>query len=166
MAAPTISGAGSVSASYQHVTKEAAPSEGMTLGGAALKWYDVQRPEEPVPPAVHDEARAFLRGEVDAGRIRFDDELGFVVLHRCGASFYFLIVSTWRGNNEVWSTVYAKDGAGFELWPRAVPHLPTFCVWELGPVLHERLAWTRFVQSDRGPEAVEAYLGDRFSGPV
>ena len=166
MATTTISGAGSVPAAYGHVLKEAVPAAGMTVGGAALKWYDVQQPEEPVPPAIHEEARAFVRGEADAGRLRFDDELGFVILHRCGASFYFLIVCTWRGANEVWNTVYAKDGAGFEPWTKDWPHHPTFCVWELGPVLHEREAWTRFLHSDRCPADVDAYLGDRFHGAV
>ena len=44
-----------------------------------------------------------------------------MILHRCGNDFYFLIVTTWRGNNEVWETVYYKDGermSDFELWPR------------------------------------------------
>ncbi|MGH7936717.1 MAG: hypothetical protein ACREF8_06885, partial [Chthoniobacterales bacterium] len=46
--------------------------------------------------------------------------LGFVILHRCGSDFYFLIVSTWRGNNEVWEAVFYKDGApmaDFALFP-------------------------------------------------
>lgn len=74
---------------------------------------------------------------------------GFVILHRCGtAGFYFLIVSTWRGNNEVWETVYYKNGeamADFALFPRDAAHKPTFCVWELAAVWHETKAWERFL---------------------
>ena len=44
-------------------------------------------------------------------------ELGFVVLHRCGESFYFLLVCTWRNENELWETVWAKDGDGRRLLP-------------------------------------------------
>ena len=33
-----------------------------------------------------------------------------VVLHRCGSDFYFLIVCTWRNENELWQTVWYKDG--------------------------------------------------------
>jgi hypothetical protein len=59
------------------------------------------------------------------------------ILHRCGSDFYFLIVNTWRGNNEVWETVFYKDGAAmadFAPFPREGTHKPTFCVWELAPV--------------------------------
>ena len=44
-------------------------------------------------------------------------ELGFVVLHRCGESFYFLLVCTWRNENELWETVWAKDGDERRLLP-------------------------------------------------
>ena len=57
------------------------------------------------------------------------------ILHRCGESFYFLLVCTWRNENELWETVWAKDGDGdvfFRPWPIEGTHRPTFCVWELG----------------------------------
>lgn len=97
------------------------------------------------------------------------DDLGFVLLHRCGAEFYFLIVCTWRQANELWETVYYKQDAKmdrFALFPREEPHIPTFCVWELGVVAHEMQAWSRFLKSARDGAAAGAYLDDRFSGPV
>lgn len=72
---------------------------------------------------------------------------GFIILHQCGNDFYFLIANTWRGNNEVWETVFYKDGeamADFALWPRERMHKPTFCVWELALVWHEKGSWERF----------------------
>ena len=75
-------------------------------------------------------------------------ELGFVILHRCGESFYFLLVCTWRNENELWETVWAKTGDDdvfFRPWPAEGAHRPTFCVWELGAVCHEREAWTRYL---------------------
>jgi hypothetical protein len=42
----------------------------------------------------------------------------------------------------------------------------TYCVWELGPVWHERHAWVRFLSSKRDEEAKLAYVNDRFSGLV
>ena len=72
-------------------------------------------------------------------------ELGFVILHRCGDDFYFLLISTWRNENELWETVWAKAGEhepAFVPWPLAAGHHPTFCVWELGAVCHEQAAWT------------------------
>ena len=72
---------------------------------------------------------------------------GFVILHRCGNDFYFLIVNTWRNNNELWETVYYKNGDAmddFALFPREAKHKPTYCVWELVPLWHEKQAWERF----------------------
>ena len=80
----------------------------------------------------------------------------------------FLPVSTWRNDNELWETVWAKDGdaAGFHPWPLEGTHRPTFCVWELGAVWHEQQAWSRFLRSERDAEAQEAYLHDVYAGEV
>ena len=70
---------------------------------------------------------------------------------------------TWRNHNEIWETVYAKDGAaapGFASWPADGPHRPTFCVWELGPVIHEQAAWSRYLRSPRDLAARRAYMLD------
>ena len=78
-----------------------------------------------------------------------------MILHRCGAGFHFLLVSTWQNDNELWETVWAKDGDDdpeFHPWPLDGPHRPTFCVWELGAVAHERLAWSHYLLSDRGDD--------------
>ena len=45
-------------------------------------------------------------------------------------------------------------------------HRVTFCVWELGPVWHERHAWVRFLSSPRDNAAKLAYINDRFEGQV
>jgi hypothetical protein len=122
-----------------------------------------------VPIAVREMARAHLVDEAAAGRAELDGDLGFVVLHRCGGEFYFLMVCTWRGSNELWETVYAKpdDAADrFGVWPRQGRHVPTFCVWELGAVWHEQQAWVRFLSSARDDAAVAAYLTDQFTGLV
>ena len=52
-------------------------------------------------------ARAWRRPR---GEPRSRGELGFVILHRCGEDFYFLLISTWRNENELWETVWAKAG--------------------------------------------------------
>ena len=52
--------------------------------------------------------------------------LGLVVLHRCDADFYFLIACTWRNENELWETVWYKNGDGmddFTVFPRDPVHL-------------------------------------------
>ncbi len=157
-----------VHAGYRHLTKEIEPGAPIELGGSVLKWYDIAPADEPVPGPIRALARGSLRGAVDSGAIALDDDLGFVILHRCGESFYFLLVSTWRNDNELWETVWAKDGdaSGFHPWPLEGTHRPTFCVWELGAVWHEQQAWSRFLRSERGPQDRDAYLQDLFAGEV
>ena len=134
-----------------------------------LKWYDIAPGDEPVPGELRVLARGCLRAAAESGALGLGDDLGFVILHRCGESFYFLIVSTWCNDNELWETVWAKNGeddVAFRPWPREGTHVPTFCVWELGAVWHEQQAWSRFLRSERDAAAQEDYLRDRYEGEV
>ena len=117
-----------------------------------------------MPEEITRLARTYLnRGPIEA------KGLGFVILHRCGKDFYFLIVSTWRNNNELWESVFYKDGdamADFAPFPREAFHKPTFCVWEMAPVFYEQKAWERFLKSARDEAAAFTWLNDRYSGPA
>lgn len=151
-----------VNAIYRHSPKCATPGEPIETSGAILKWYAVHTEALPAPDEITQLARAYLKKTTMEAK-----GLGFVILHRCGDAFYFLIVSTWRGNNEVWETVFYKDGAAmsdFALWPRDGMHKPTFCVWELAPVWHEKESWERFLLSPRDGAAAQTWLEDRYSG--
>ena len=160
--------AATVPAADVHVAKHATPGRSVSLGDAVLKWYDVARREAPIPDEVGDLARLGLAEAARLGELRLGDALGFVILHRCGEGFYFLLVSTWRNDNELWETVWARsdDAAGFRPWLLEGTHRPTFCVWELGAVWHEQRAWSRFLRSERDADAREAYLEDVFAGEV
>ena len=156
-----------VRADYRHISKLIRPAPAITLDDAVLKWYDIAPADEPVPCELQVLARGNLRAAAESGSLDLADDLGFVILHRCGESFYFLIVATWRNDNEVWETVWAKNGEGevsFRPWTLEGTHRPTFCVWELGAVWHEQQAWSRFLRSPRGAAAREAYLRDTFEG--
>ncbi len=161
--------ASSVQADYRHSSKLIRPAPAITLDDAVLKWYDIAPADEPVPCDVQVLARGNLRAAAESGSLALSDDLGFVILHRCGESFYFLIVATWRNDNEVWETVWAKNGeseVSFRPWTLEGTHRPTFCVWELGAVWHEQQAWSRFLLSPRDAAAREAYLHDSFEGEV
>jgi hypothetical protein len=152
-----------VTPAYRHHAKSTNTGAGLALNGAHMKWYEIATAEQPVSDHVRQLALAFLRTQASTQDWELKHELGFIVLHRCEADFYFLIVCTWRGSNELWQTVYAKDSAhnpGFSLFPRENQHKGTFCVWEMGPVWHETQAWTRFLTSLRDAAAVQAYLSD------
>ncbi len=158
-----------VDGAYRHHPKLVTPQDGLDLPGARLKWYDLARAEAPVPDAIRRLARDHLVAEARAGRLELDGDLGFVILHRCDDDFYFLIVNTWRGSNELWESVYYKQDTatpGFSLFPRENRHTGTYCVWELGAVWSEKQAWVRFLGSARDDVAERDYLDDLFTGPV
>jgi hypothetical protein len=158
----------SVDPAYRHVDKISVPKQCLTVSGRWLKWYDISLPTLGVPGEIHAMARSFLARRAEEGALDHLGVSGFVILHRCGEHFYFLIVCSWRGSNEIWETVFAKDriDGDFRDFSRSEPHLPTFCVWELGAVCHERRAWVRFLRSTRDETAFETWLADQYEGAV
>jgi len=161
-APPILDGDVGIDPEYRHAPKRVTPGEALELRGTVLKWYAVHAEDLPVPDEIAKLARSYLtKGQLGARG------LGFVILHRCGNDFYFLLVSTWRNNNELWETVLYKNGdamTDFAPFPREESHKPTFCVWELAAVWHEKQAWERFAQSARDEPAVEVWLRDRYAG--
>jgi hypothetical protein len=157
-----------VGTEHTHAAKTIRPAHLIELGAAVLKWYDIAPAAEPVPPELQVLARGTLHAAAETTALDLDEELGFVILHRCGERFYFLLVSTWRNENELWESVWAKgeDDVTFRPWLIEGTHRPTFCVWELGAVWHEQQAWSRYLQSERRDDAREAYLRDTFAGEV
>jgi hypothetical protein len=151
-----------IDAGYRHAPKHVTPGEPIELTGAVLKWYAINYEDRPIPDEITCLARAYLEKTPLEAR-----GLGFVLLHRCNKDFYFLIVCTWRNNNEVWETVFYKDGdamADFALSPREGAHKGMLCVWELVPVWHEQQAWKRFLNSSRDETAARQWLNDRSTG--
>lgn len=147
--------------------KEIRPGALLVLPDAVLKWYDIATSEVDLT-ALAVTARAFLASESAARHLVLEDSLGFVELHHCG-SFAFLIVSTWKRNNELWTTTY-WIGLGQEVpivrrvSESVAGHRPNLCIWEMVPVWHERNAWIRYIGSARDDAAKRAYLADTFTG--
>lgn len=151
-----------IDAGYQHKSKRVTPLDPLDTSGAVLKWYGVYPEDRP----ISDELTTLARQHLTTTPLKAQG-MGFVLLHRCGADFYFLIVCTWRNSNEIWETVFYKDGdamSGFALFPRDGVHKPAFCVWELVPVWHEQQAWTRFLNSSRDEAAAQVWLDDGYEG--
>jgi hypothetical protein len=153
-----------VDADYKNVGKRVTCLEPIAPSGAALKWYSLYPEQRSIPDEITTLARTYLMTTTLEAR-----GLGFVILHRCGTEFYFLIACTWRGSNEIWETVFYKDGDAmtqFAPFPREGAHKPAFCIWELVPVWHEQQSWRRFLTSARDQAAAEAWLRDCYSGPA
>jgi hypothetical protein len=151
----------SVSPDYTHVRKRLSAGDGLELPDVHLKWYELHREDLEIEDDVRTEAREFLWTNI--GGITPQGNFGFVVLHRVGAG-YLLLVCTWQNDNELWETAYGKGSAGFELIPFPETAKGTYCVWELGAVLHEQQAWIRYLFSPRDADAGRAYLTDLHPG--
>jgi hypothetical protein len=153
---------------YRHVAKVAVPGMPLVLPDAYLKWYGLHRPDQAVDRGDDTLARAFLTEEVAAGRLPISGDLGFVVHHLSGEHVHLLLVCTWRSNNEMWETTYARDSrenGPFRPLPLTM-HRGVICVWEFGPVAHEHHAWTRYLRSPRDAAAKQAYAESHFTGTV
>jgi hypothetical protein len=158
---------GAIASDYEHISKHVEPGPSISVADALLKWYDIAPADGPVQDEIRALAELQLREAARAGELSLAGELGFVILHRCGESFYFLLVSTWRNENELWETVWAKesdDDPTFHAVTVEGTHRPTFCVWELAAVCHERGAWSTYLSSRRDDVAKHAYLRSSYDG--
>jgi hypothetical protein len=157
---------GSIPTEYRHTEKSIVAAGDLHLPGAQLKWYDIYPAEQVTPDEIRDGAREFLRFEVEAGRLKFRNELGHAMLHLDGDG-YFLLVSVWRNVNEMWQTLYGHDENGFHAYPSKDGALkPTQNIFELDATAHERRAWSRYLVSERDEAAKRAYLADLCTGVV
>lgn len=159
--ARVLSTALGVDARYRHAPKQVRAGKPIELATTILKWYEVHPVDRPIPRDVS----ALARTVYDDGALSTNG-LGFVILHRCGEDFYFLITSTWRNENELWERVWYKDRSmsSFAEFPRPTGELPTYCVWELVPVLHEQQSWVRFLSSQRDEDAAARWLTEQYEG--
>jgi hypothetical protein len=151
---------------YPYYQKLVTPGEDLSLPNVYFKWYDIRRPDVAIAPELVAESRAFVASE--SQRLNINGDLGFVLLHHCG-SVLLLLVQTWRETNEIWESTSMKDltrPGGYQPITYPNGHRGAFCVWELGPVWHERNAWVRFLSSPRDTQAKLAYINDRFTGLV
>ncbi|WP_436534439.1 hypothetical protein [Actinoplanes sp. HUAS TT8] len=157
-----------VDAGYRHVTKQVTPGDPLLLPSTILKWYDLCRPDQAIAPERSAEARAFLAGEVGTGRLPIAGDLGFAIHHLSGEHVHLLLVCTWRGDNEMWESVYVKDARKPEPFePMApAPHRGVMCVWEFAAVAHEHHAWTRYLLSTRDVTARRTYVESVFQGLI
>ena len=150
-----------VSPAYRHYEKVIRCHGVIDPTNDRLKSYDINPSDQPIEKEIRDIARNFVSRRLRSDVSPSAQELGFVLLHRCGEAFYFLGLCTWRGNNELWKTIFfleAETMEDFALFPQDEPHKDTFCVWELAVVCHETQAWTAYLKSKRAYQDADRYL--------
>ena len=144
-------------------SKYAQPKGIFTIGKTKFKWYDLASDPSEVSRQDIDNAQLCIENAEE--NFKNIDDLGFVIMHRCGENC-LLLVCTWRSENELWESVYYDGSGKFEVWERNKTHLPTYCVWEMGIVYYESQSWKKFLGSGREEKDKEDYLNDFFEGEV
>jgi hypothetical protein len=159
---------GNVPASYRHEWRVAAPQEPLLLPNAIFKWYHVHREDNPVAPEIDAEARAEIAAAMAAGAWDPSYGLNIAILHVSTTGAY-LLAGVWRGHNELWERVYARElapGSSFERIAATGEDAPVGCVWEMAATCHERMSWHRYLFTDRTEADKRTWLEDVYSGPA
>ena len=84
--------------STSYPSKYALPKGIFTVGKTKFKWYDPAN--NPAEVSLQDIHNAQLCIENAEENFQNRDDLGFVIMHRCGEN-YLLLVCTWRNENEL-----------------------------------------------------------------
>lgn len=164
----SLSDLGNIPAGYYHEWRVAEPREPLVLPGGVFKWYHVHREGSPVAPEMDAEARAVIAEAAASGAWGLEYGLNFALIHVSTAQA-FLITGVWRGHQEMWERIYIKDLAQdgpFTRFISSVADEPAACVWELGVICHERMAWHRYLFSGRAEADKRAWLADTYTGRV
>jgi hypothetical protein len=165
---PSLANLGNVPHTYKHEWRVATPREPIILPNTIFKWYHVHRQGVPVPPEMDAEAQAILIDAATNSPWTPEYGLNFAMLH-VSTAHAFLITSVWRGHQEMWHRAYVKDlstNSPFTRIDLAGEDAPILCVWEMGVTFHERMAWHRYLFSDRTETDKHTWLHDTYTGQV
>ena len=137
---------------YRHVAKLVRPAPPLELSDAVLKWYDVAPGDVPVPAEIRALARLGLveaarTGGLPLGRGRLRHPAPLRARLLLPARLHVAQPQRALGDG------LRQGRRGRRPLPavagRRARHRPTFCVWELGAVCHERRAWRRYLARPR-----------------
>ena len=168
IAALSLSELGNLPPTYRHAWKVAEPQEPIIVPGAVFKWYHVRDEDMTVPAELDAEARAHIITAAASGEWDLSYGLNIALLHQTRAQA-IVIAGVWRGHNELWERIVARElaaAAPLQLVQPAGGATPAACVWEFGVICHERMAWHRYLFSERSDDDKRAWLADTYSGRV
>ena len=159
---------GNVPESYEHEWRFATPMAPLVVPGGVFKWYHAHREGVAVPGDLDADARAAITDAVERDGWDLSYGLNFALLH-LSTAHAFLIAGVWRGHQELWERIYVMDleqPGPFVRLESGKHDDPLACVWELGVICHERMAWHRYLFSARTEADKHAWLSDSYTGEV
>ncbi|MEX2315105.1 MAG: hypothetical protein WD628_05250 [Thermomicrobiales bacterium] len=162
----SLSGLGNVPIEYRYEWKVATAQEPIVVSGGVFKWSHVHGEGVDVRVDVDAAARQVIIEGAPSWDLQYG--LNIALLHQT-ATVAFLIVGVWRGHNELWTRGYVFDLATSGPFARVEvsgEDAPAACVWELGVICHERMAWHHYLFTERTDADKRAWLEDTYSGRV
>jgi hypothetical protein len=157
---------GNLPESYRHEWRVATPLEPIVVPDGVFKWYHVHREGVGVDEHVDRTARELICDGAMTWNLEYG--LNFALLHQ-SLERAFLIIGVWRGHQELWSRAYEislADGDCFRRIEATEEFWPTACVWEMGVIQHERMAWHRYLFTEHTDADKLAWLDDCYAGMV
>jgi hypothetical protein len=162
----SLSELGNVPTEYTHEWRVATAQEPIFVPGGVFKWSHVHREGVDVRTDVGTAARQVIEAGAPGWNLQYG--LNIALLHQT-TTVAFLLVGIWRGHNELWTRAWVLDlatGGAFARVDTSGEDAPAACVWELGVICHERMAWHRYLFSERSDADKHAWLADTYSGAV
>ena len=121
-----------------------------------------------MPEELDNLARETVTEAATTGTWDLSYGLNIAQLH-LSTTHAYLIPGVWRGHQELWQRPYWFDlsqSTAFTRLEMTGEDAPAACVWELGVIGHERMAWHHYLFTARDESAKHAWLTDTYAGPV
>lgn len=130
-----------------------------------LKFYDVHFTGKPTDDATIEKVKSFLLTEIREGRIDPHCGLGFAMLTNDTMN-----VVRWNKDYPilVQNQVYgmSSDYTEGKLLDIREKNVGSFCIWEIGVVNFERIAWRKYQDSVKSEKDREEYLNAVIEGEL
>jgi len=160
MERPNYGNIGNVREDYKHQPRTVRPQGLVTTPSLVLKLYSMAKDMHPTNRTIRDTGK-LLERDIAEGKIEPLTGLGFAIL-----SEDMLNVARWDTEYPivVKNQIYGFEGSINSAQLLDINKVGSFCIWELGIVGHEKEAWKRFLDSQRGEAEKHQYLTDIIEG--
>ena len=114
-----------------------------------------------LPPNLAANLEAFIRAEIDAGRVDPKQGVGFAIL-----SQGFLSINIWGRGNVLFTQTYTVEDSFPELSPKPLKKTGVACTWEIRIMKHEYDRWQHYLETAMTLADKHAYLQNFLSGKL
>ena len=148
---------------YQHISRGVIQHGLITEPSLVLKLYEMHKKGKPFETSLVDQSRQFLQQEIRKGSISPHIGLRFGIL-----SEDMLNVARWDADCPIvlQNQIYGYEHDLTSAQPLDIRNVGTFCIWEIGIVDYERLAWKTYLESPGTELDKEKYVKSALVGSL